>query len=51
MNIVLISKTDFTVSQYANVSNIAYASNNITITYGGNTVTVSLDDYHISILW
>lgn len=51
MKIIVIQKNAFFVNQYSNVSNIAYSSGNITITYGSNqTATYSLENYVIQIV-
>lgn len=50
MKIVLISKTDFSVIQVNNVTNIAFSGGNIIVT-GSQNVTVSEESYYIQILW
>lgn len=51
MKVIVINKTNFNVVEIDNVSNIAYATNTITITHSGGSSSYSLDDYRISILW
>ena len=51
MKVICMSKTSFIIEQYWDVSNIAYSSGSVVITYtGGSTVTRSTDDYLIQIL-
>ena len=50
MKIVLISKTDFSVIQVNNVTNIAFDNGFIRVT-GDNSVNVSSDNYYLQILW
>ncbi len=50
MNVLIIAKNNFSVQQINNVTNIAVSGTTATIT-AGTTTTVSLDDYHIQILW
>lgn len=50
MKIVLISKTDFSVIQVNNVTNISFSGDNIIVT-GSDNVTVSSESYYIQILW
>lgn len=53
MTVIAMKKTDFTVTQYNNVTNIAYNATTkvYTITYGSNTATFSGDNYVISVLF
>lgn len=50
MKVLIIAKNNFSVQQINNVTNIAVSGTNVTVT-GTTTATVSLNDYHIQILW
>ena len=50
MKVLLISTTDMNVIQINGVTNIAFASGNVTITAGSAT-TYSLESYKIQIIW
>lgn len=53
MKVIVISKTTFTVTEYSDVSNIAYDSSTgtYTITHGGGTATANSSTHKVSILW
>ena len=54
MTVIAMKRTDFTVTQYNNVSNIAYNAETkvYTITYGNSqTTTFSSNNYVISVLF
>lgn len=51
MKVLAIKKGTLQATEYAAVSNIAYAGGNVTITYGGGTtVTLAYADYMIQIV-
>lgn len=52
MTVIAMKKADFTVTQYNNVTNIAYTSGNYVITYGSSqSATLNSTNYVISILF
>lgn len=54
MKVIIIDKDDFNQIVFNQVSNIAYDDTTkiVTITYGsGTTVTYSLENFLISVLW
>lgn len=51
MNVIIISKSTFAVTQLSNVTSISFASNTYSITAGGTTTTYNADNYRVSILW
>lgn len=52
MTVIIIDKDTFDQIQYNNVTNIAYdAGTKICTITASSTVTYSLDDYLVSILW
>lgn len=51
MNVIVISKTTFAVTQLSNVASIVFSNNSYNITVGGTTTAYSADNYRVSILW
>ena len=51
MKILLINTTSLEVIQINNVSNLAFASDNVTVTHSGSNATYSLTTYKLQILW
>ncbi len=50
MIVVVISKTNWNVTTYRNVSNIAFSSGTYTITNAGVALTFSAEDYFVRIM-
>lgn len=50
MKVIAMKKGSFEIQQFEGVSNIAYATGNVTITHGGGTSVLAYDNYIIQIM-
>lgn len=51
MKVVIISKTSLDITELTSVSNIAFSTDNFTVTSSGNNYTYSYAAYNIQIIW
>ena len=51
MNVIIMSRSTFAVTQLANVTSITFSNNSYNITVGGTTTAYSADNYRVTILW
>lgn len=51
MKILLVNTTSLEVIQINGVTNLAFASGNVTVTHSGGSNTYSLTTYKLQILW
>ena len=51
MKILLVNTTSLEIIQISGVSNLAFASGNVTVTHTGGSATYSLTTYKLQILW
>lgn len=51
MKIVLVNTTSFEMIQLSGVTNLAFASGNVTVTHSGGNDTYSTTTYKLQILW